>query len=76
MLVHGDHLWGVLDLRPLAGPRFGQGRIDLVFLPHEDDLDPELAVCLHAAGHHLVGSKITTHGVERDLHWNPGMGAG
>src|SRR5437660_2136207 len=76
MPVHGDHLWGVLDLRPLAGPRFGQGPIDLVFLPHEDDLDPELAVGLHAAGHHLVGSKITTHGVERDLHWNPGMGAG
>src|ERR1700694_3382900 len=75
MLIHRDHLGRILDLCPLPGARCGEGGINLVLDADEDHLNPELAVRLHAARHHLVGSEITTHRIERDFHWDPGLGA-
>src|SRR3984893_10145782 len=75
MLVHGDHLGRILDLRPLPGAGRGEGGINLLLDADEDHLDPELAVRLHTARHHLVGGEITTHRIERDFHGGPGAGS-
>jgi len=68
MLVHQDHLGRVFDLGPFAGAGGSERRVDALLDSHEDDLDTELAVGLHAALDHLLGGKVPTHRIERDLH--------
>ena len=67
MLVHADHFVGVDDVEVEAGGVvLRQLAADLVLWPDQQDADALLARGLHGAEHHLGGSIVAAHRVERD----------